>query len=115
MWYGLRLRTTANPRTVTDDGALHLTVSQIRRSARQSAIVVRVFTDDKRITRQHKTALLSLIFVEADPMNNRISNESPVGRGILGHKAGEIVDSKRIFINSFLSPFTSFAIDIIIS
>lgn len=30
--------------------------------------------------------------VEADPMNNRISNESPVGRGILGHKAGEIVD-----------------------
>ena len=30
--------------------------------------------------------------VEADSMNNRISNESPVGRGILGHKAGEIVD-----------------------
>jgi transcription elongation factor GreA len=30
--------------------------------------------------------------VEADPMNNRISNESPVGRALLGHKAGEIVD-----------------------
>ena len=30
--------------------------------------------------------------VEADPMNNRISNESPVGRSIIGHKAGEIVD-----------------------
>ena len=39
VWYGLRLRTTANPRTGNDDGALHLTVSQIRRSARQSAIV----------------------------------------------------------------------------
>jgi len=30
--------------------------------------------------------------VEADPMNNRISNESPVGRGIMGHKVGDIVD-----------------------
>lgn len=30
--------------------------------------------------------------VEADPMNNRISNESPVGRALLGHKAGEIVN-----------------------
>jgi transcription elongation factor GreA len=25
-------------------------------------------------------------------MNNRISNESPVGRALLGHKAGEIID-----------------------
>lgn len=30
--------------------------------------------------------------VEADPMNNRISNESPVGRALLGHKTGEIID-----------------------
>jgi len=30
--------------------------------------------------------------VEADPMNNRISNESPVGRALLGHKAGEVID-----------------------
>ena len=30
--------------------------------------------------------------VEAAPMNNRISNESPVGRALLGHKAGEIID-----------------------
>lgn len=30
--------------------------------------------------------------VEANPMNNRISNESPVGRALLGHKAGEIID-----------------------
>lgn len=30
--------------------------------------------------------------VEADPMNNRISNESPVGKALLGHKAGEVVD-----------------------
>lgn len=30
--------------------------------------------------------------VEADPMNNRISNESPVGHALLGHKAGETID-----------------------
>lgn len=30
--------------------------------------------------------------VEADPMNNRISNESPVGSKIMGHKVGDIVD-----------------------
>lgn len=29
--------------------------------------------------------------VEADPMNNRISNESPVGRALLGHKVGETI------------------------
>jgi transcription elongation factor GreA len=28
---------------------------------------------------------------EADPMNGKISNESPVGKGLLGHKAGETV------------------------
>ncbi len=28
---------------------------------------------------------------ESDPMNNRISNESPVGAALLGHKAGEVV------------------------
>lgn len=30
--------------------------------------------------------------VEADPMNNRISNESPVGSALLGHKVGEFID-----------------------
>lgn len=29
---------------------------------------------------------------EADPFENRISNESAVGRAIIGHKAGEIVE-----------------------
>ncbi len=28
---------------------------------------------------------------EADPMEGRISNESPVGIGLLGHKSGELV------------------------
>lgn len=28
---------------------------------------------------------------EADPMEGKISNESPVGRGLLGHKLGELI------------------------
>ncbi len=28
---------------------------------------------------------------ESDPMNNKISNESPVGTALLGHKSGEVV------------------------
>ncbi len=29
---------------------------------------------------------------EADPMNNKISNESPVGKGLLGKKVGDIIE-----------------------
>ena len=29
--------------------------------------------------------------VEADPMNGRISNESPMGKALLGHRAGDEV------------------------
>ena len=29
---------------------------------------------------------------EADPMNGRISDESPVGKAVLGHKVGDVVD-----------------------
>ena len=29
---------------------------------------------------------------EADPMNGRISDESPVGKALLGHKVGDVVD-----------------------
>jgi transcription elongation factor GreA len=28
---------------------------------------------------------------EADPKNNRISNESPIGRALLGHRVGDVV------------------------
>ena len=28
---------------------------------------------------------------EADPSNNKISNESPIGKAVIGHKAGEVV------------------------
>ena len=30
--------------------------------------------------------------VEADPFNNKISDESPIGKAVIGHKAGEMCD-----------------------
>ena len=41
----------------------------------------------KRLSEYHLVG-----FAEADPENHRISNESPVGRAILGRKSGEIVE-----------------------
>ncbi len=29
--------------------------------------------------------------LEADPFNNKISNESPIGKAVIGHRAGEVV------------------------
>ena len=29
---------------------------------------------------------------ESDPFNGKISNESPMAKGLLGHKVGEVVD-----------------------
>ena len=29
---------------------------------------------------------------EADPMENRISDESPVGKGLISHKVGDVVE-----------------------
>lgn len=31
-------------------------------------------------------------FTQADPINNKLSDESPVGKALLGHRAGDIVD-----------------------
>jgi transcription elongation factor GreA len=31
---------------------------------------------------------------EANPAENKISNESPVGKALIGHKAGEIIDAQ---------------------
>jgi len=31
---------------------------------------------------------------EADPRNGRISNESPIGRAVMGHKVGDVVEAE---------------------
>ena len=51
-----------------------------------SKVVIRFVGDDE----EEEYKIVGI--VEADPMNNRISNESPVGKAIIGHKAGDIVD-----------------------
>ncbi len=43
--------------------------------------------------------------MESDPMNNKISNESPIGKAVIGKKAGDIV--------SVTSPNGSFDVKII--
>ncbi len=31
-------------------------------------------------------------FTQADPISNKLSDESPIGKALLGHKAGDVVD-----------------------
>ncbi len=31
-------------------------------------------------------------FTQADPLNGKLSDESPIGRAIMGHKVGDVVD-----------------------
>ena len=41
---------------------------------------------------QKKTEVFRLVgAAEADPRDGRVSNESPLGRALIGHKAGEVI------------------------
>lgn len=51
-----------------------------------SSVVLNYVDDDEE---EEYTIVGSM---EADPFANKISNESPIGKAILGHKAGEIVN-----------------------
>ena len=51
-------------------------------------VTIRFVGDDEDEEEEYKI----VDTVEADPMNNRISNESPVGKAIIGHRVGDIVD-----------------------
>ena len=33
-----------------------------------------------------------VVFTQADPINNKISDDSPIGKALLGHKVGDMVD-----------------------
>jgi len=39
-----------------------------------------------------KTAFQIVGSAEADPLQGRISNKSPIGKALLGHKSGDVVD-----------------------
>ena len=50
---------------------------------------VTVAADDKEFDEEVEYTIVGS--AEADPMEGRISNESPVGMGLLGHHVGETV------------------------
>lgn len=54
----------------------------------QPGAVVKV--KDLKTNSTHEFSIVG--FAEADPVNHRISNESPLGRALIGHKKGESVD-----------------------
>ena len=50
-----------------------------------------------KVTMTDLDAKLKMVYqsvgsAESDPMNGRISNESPIGKALLGHKAGDTVE-----------------------
>lgn len=43
----------------------------------------------------HKEIIYNIVGpVEADPLSGKISNESPIGKALLGHKVGEVAELK---------------------
>ena len=49
---------------------------------------VKVF--DKEFNEEVKYQIVG--FPQADPLENKLSDESPIGKGLLGHKVGDVVD-----------------------
>ncbi|MBP5301475.1 MAG: transcription elongation factor GreA [Bacilli bacterium] len=48
----------------------------------------------EEVSSQKKQTYFIVGTIESDPINNKISNESPFGIAVLGHKIGDIVDVK---------------------
>ena len=78
-------------------------IEQIEKILKNAEVVVEDEVDLDKISVGCKVKVLDVEYEEeeefrivgsseANSLEGRISNESPVGRGILGHKAGEIVD-----------------------
>ena len=49
---------------------------------------VKVF--DKEFNEEVKYQIVG--FPQADPLENKLSDESPIGKGLLGHKVGDVVE-----------------------
>ena len=45
---------------------------------------------DKEFNEEVKYQIVG--FPQADPLENKLSDESPIGKGLLGHKVGDVVD-----------------------
>lgn len=57
-----------------------------------STVEVGVAVKVRNKTLDFETEYSIVGIAEVDPFQNRISNDSPVGRGLIGHKVGDTVD-----------------------
>jgi transcription elongation factor GreA len=62
-----------------------------KRSVNTDAVDVGVTVHVKDQKTEKSTKYTIVGSAEADPTENRLSNESPIGKALLGHKRGEIV------------------------
>jgi len=65
-------------------------VSDSEQSGEQVNLGLTVRIKDQKTGKQAKYTIVGI--TDADPFAGKISNESPVGKGLLGHKKGDIVE-----------------------
>ncbi len=64
-------------------------IKDIKGAAKTVVVGVKVKVYDEEFEEEDEYHVVGS--TEADPANNKISDESPVGRALLGHKVGDIV------------------------
>ncbi len=64
-------------------------IKDIKGAAKSVVVGVKVKVYDEEFDAEDEYYVVGS--TEADPVNNKISDESPVGRALLGHKVGDIV------------------------
>ena len=67
-------------------------IQDIKGAAKTVVIGVKVKVYDEEFEEEDEYYVVGS--TEADPANNKISDESPVGRALLGHKVGDVVTAE---------------------
>ena len=65
-------------------------ISGIKGAAKTVVVGVKVKIYDEEFEEEDEYHVVGS--TEADPVNNKISDESPVGRALIGHKVGDVVN-----------------------
>ena len=66
-------------------------VNKLSNAAKSDVVDLGLNVHLKNITKKKEETYRIVGSAEADPFNNLISNESPIGKGLLKHKVGETV------------------------
>jgi transcription elongation factor GreA len=85
-----------------DQGFLEGRIQEIEAVLRTATIVEKTYSDvvmvGSRVTVQEDHYDPETYYLvgakEADPRKNKISNESPIGKALMNHKAGEVVEAE---------------------